>query len=82
VLVLDPERLDASLEDYAEAPVEQYGGLSRMVNRNDATVSLVMVGGRAVWRSGSPTEALGQERTGQFLRAGEPAPALRPQPVA
>ena len=82
VLVLDPERLDASLEEYAEAPVEQYGGLSRMVNRNDATVSLVMVGGRAVWRAGSPTAALGNERTGQFLRAGEPAPALRPQPVA
>jgi N-acyl-D-aspartate/D-glutamate deacylase len=82
LLVLDPERLDASLEEYVEAPVEQYGGLSRMVNRNDATVSLVMVGGRAVWREGAATAALGQERTGQFLRAGEPAPALRPQPVA
>jgi N-acyl-D-aspartate/D-glutamate deacylase len=82
VLVLDPERLDASLEEYAEAPVEQYGGLSRMVNRNDATVSLVLVGGRAVWCAGAPTEALGTERTGQFLRFGESAPALRPQPVA
>src|SRR4051812_30033437 len=60
VLVLDPERLDASLEEYAEAPVEQYGGLSRMVNRNDATVTLVMVGGRSVWRDGAPTEALGR----------------------
>ena len=70
------------MEEYAEAPVEQYGGLSRMVNRNDDTVSLVMVGGRAVWRDGAPTDALGTERTGQFLRAGEPAPALRPQPVA
>ena len=37
VVVLDPARLDASLEEYAEAPVEQYGGLPRMVNRNDAT---------------------------------------------
>jgi N-acyl-D-aspartate/D-glutamate deacylase len=82
VLVLDPARLDATLEEYAEAPVEQYGGLSRMVNRNDATVSLVMVSGRAVWRAGAPADGLGKERTGQFLRAGEPAPALRPQPVA
>lgn len=81
LLVLDPDRLDSSLEEYAEAPVAAYGGLSRMVNRNDPTVSLVMVGGRAVWRSGSPTEALGRERTGQFLRAGEPAPALRPVAV-
>ncbi|WP_435744738.1 N-acyl-D-amino-acid deacylase family protein [Nocardioides sp. SYSU DS0663] len=73
LLVIDPERLDASLEEYAEAPVEQYDGLSRMVNRNDATVPLVMVGGRAVWRDGAPTDALGRERTGRFLRAGEPA---------
>ncbi len=60
VLVLDPDRLDASLEEYAEAPVEQYGGLSRMVNRNDATVSLVLVGGRAVWRAGAADAAAGR----------------------
>ncbi|MDN4172887.1 amidohydrolase family protein [Nocardioides sp. SOB77] len=76
VLVVDPERLDASLEEYAEAPVDQYGGLSRMVNRNDATVPLVMVGGRTVWRDGRATPLLGRERTGQFLRAGEPAAPL------
>jgi N-acyl-D-aspartate/D-glutamate deacylase len=76
VLVLDPERLDASLEEYAEAPVEQYARLSRMVNRNDATVTAVLVGGRTVWREGVPSDGLGRERTGQFLRAGEPAPAL------
>src|SRR4051794_29985096 len=82
VLVLDPARLDDSLEEYAEAPVEAYGGLSRMVNRNDATVSLVLVGGRAVWRSGAPTPVLGSERTGRFLRHGEPAPARAKAPVA
>ena len=82
LLVLDPTRLDASLEEYAEAPVEQYAGLSRMVNRNDETVSLVLVGGRAVWRSGGPTAVLGAERTGQFLRFGETAPALPRVPVA
>ena len=82
VLVLDPAALDASLEDYAEAPVEQYGGLSRMVNRNDRAVSLVMVGGRAVWRSGAPTALLGTQRTGRFLRHGEAAPAHRPVAVS
>ena len=35
VVIIDPERLDESLDDYAEEQVEQYGGLSRMVNRND-----------------------------------------------
>ncbi|PRC43689.1 hypothetical protein C6A85_000000104050, partial [Mycobacterium sp. ITM-2017-0098] len=35
VVVIDPERLDATLDDYAEESVDQYGGLSRMVNRNN-----------------------------------------------
>ena len=37
--IIDPARLDDSLDDYAENPVDQYGGLSRMVNRNDETVT-------------------------------------------
>ena len=81
LVVVDPERLNDSLDAYAEAPVEQYDGLSRMVNRNDATVPLVMVGGRVVWRDGEATDVLGTERTGQFLRAGQPAPALTPEPA-
>jgi N-acyl-D-aspartate/D-glutamate deacylase len=75
LMVLDPERLDESVEGYYESPVEQYGGLSRMVNRNDATVPHVFVGGREVWRDGAPTELLGSVRTGRFLRAGERATA-------
>ena len=78
LLVLDPTRLDASLEEYAEAPVEQYDGLSRMVNRNDATVPLVMVGGRVVFRDGAPTQVLGRQRTGRFLRAGRTDRAALP----
>jgi N-acyl-D-aspartate/D-glutamate deacylase len=81
LVVVDPERLDDTLDAYAEAPVDQYDGLSRMVNRNDATVPLVMVGGRVVWRDGEATDVLGTERTGQFLRAGQPAPALTPEPA-
>ena len=74
VLVLDPDRLDDSLEEYAEAPVEQYGGLSRMVNRNDATVSLVLVGGRAVVAGRRGDALLGSERTGRSC-----APARTPR---
>lgn len=76
VVVLDPEHLDASLDDYAEAPVDQYGGLSRMVNRNDATVTAVFVGGRAVFHEGQPSPLVGARRTGRFLRAAHKAPAL------
>lgn len=77
LVVIDPERLDTALEEYAEAPVEIFGGLSRMVNRNDAAVPAVLISGRIVARDGVPTELLGQERTGVFLRCregAEPAP--------
>lgn len=75
LVVVDPEYLDSSLDDYAEEPVEQYAGLPRMVNRNNDTVELVLIGGRAVVRNGAPTEALGTERTGSFLRVGRATPA-------
>ncbi|NNH69635.1 amidohydrolase family protein [Nocardia uniformis] len=70
VLVLDPERLDAGLEEYAENPIPEYDGLSRMVNRNDETVTAVLINGKYVFGSGERAAVLGTERTGQFLRAG------------
>jgi N-acyl-D-aspartate/D-glutamate deacylase len=75
LVIVDPAHLDDSLDSYAEETVEQYGGLSRMVNRNDDTVSAVFVGGRAVFLNGRPTEMLGKERTGSFLRANTPTRA-------
>jgi N-acyl-D-aspartate/D-glutamate deacylase len=80
IAVIDPAHLDASLSAYAEESVEQYDGLSRMVNRNDDTVTAVLVGGRTVFRKGVSTDIVGKIRTGSFLRAGRKisAPA---QPV-
>jgi N-acyl-D-aspartate/D-glutamate deacylase len=75
VIVIDPARLDPTLDDYAENQIEQYGGLSRMVNRNDDTVNAVFVGGRAVFLNGEATEVVGAQRTGRFLRAAHKAPA-------
>ncbi|MCV7300764.1 amidohydrolase family protein [Mycobacterium barrassiae] len=75
VAVIDPAHLDESLSAYAEETVDQYDGLSRMVNRNDDTVTAVLVGGRTVFRRGVPTEIVGQVRTGSFLRAGRKIPA-------
>ena len=69
LVVVDPERLDESLDGYAEAEIPAFGGMSRMVNRNDDTVNAVFVNGRAVFLDGSPTGVLGQQRTGSFLRA-------------
>jgi N-acyl-D-aspartate/D-glutamate deacylase len=69
-VVVDPERLDDSLAEYHEAPAAFFGGLRRMVRRNDATVPVVAVGGRVVCRAGEFIEGYGQStQTGQYLRA-------------
>ena len=75
LVIVDPDRLDSTLDGYAEESVDQYGGLSRMVNRNDDTVAAVFVAGRAVFLDGEPTEIVGTERTGRFLRAADRASA-------
>ena len=75
LVIVDPARSTRSLDDYAEDRVEQYGGLSRMVNRNDDTVTAVFVGGRAVFLDGKATDLVGTQRTGRFLRAAHKAPA-------
>jgi len=85
LFVLDPAHLDDTLDTYHEAVVPQFSNLSRMVNRNDQTVRAVYVSGRAVFRDGRPTDVLGHQRTGSFLRAHHPAPpvpAERPTTMA
>jgi N-acyl-D-aspartate/D-glutamate deacylase len=76
LVVINPDHLDEHLDDYAECPVPQYDNLPRMVNRNDGAVDLVLIGGRPVVRHGQPTELLGSERTGSFLRAGQRTSAV------
>ncbi|MEB3061471.1 N-acyl-D-amino-acid deacylase family protein [[Mycobacterium] zoologicum] len=79
ILVLDPDHLDATLDAYAEESFEPYGGLSRMVNRNDDAVTAVFISGRNVIRDGRPTEVLGTQRTGSFLRVDTRTPAVDAQ---
>ncbi|TFV58056.1 hypothetical protein E4P42_13495 [Mycobacterium sp. PS03-16] len=76
VVVIDPAHLDDTLDHYAEEPVDFYGGLPRMVNRNNATVSAVLVSGHTVFREGVPSESVGRRRTGRFLRAAHRSPAV------
>ncbi|MDT5195468.1 MAG: hypothetical protein QOH20_2222 [Mycobacterium sp.] len=76
VAIIDPAHLDASLDAYAEETVEHYGDLPRMVNRNDATVTAVLVGGRTVFANGEATDLVGRQRTGRFLRASHKSPAV------
>jgi N-acyl-D-aspartate/D-glutamate deacylase len=81
LVVVDPGRLDATLDDQVEAPMPELGGFRRMVRRNDATVPAVVVGGRVAVRAGVPSPDLGRGRYGRFLpagseRAGDRQPAV------
>lgn len=69
VLVLDPDGLDDELDAYHEAPMATFDNLPRMVNRNERAVTAVFVAGEQVVADGAPTQALGERRTGRFLRA-------------
>ncbi|OSC42362.1 hypothetical protein B8W66_05180 [Mycobacterium decipiens] len=71
-VVIDPIHLDGSVDGYHEEEVPFYGGLRRMVNRNDATVVATGVGGTVVFRNGRFRDGYGQTvKSGRYLRAGE-----------
>jgi len=71
LVVLDPEYLDERLDEAQEAPMEGFGGLRRLVRRNDQTVDAVLIRGKLAVKNGVPTPSLGVEHGfGQVLRAG------------
>jgi N-acyl-D-aspartate/D-glutamate deacylase len=83
VVVIDPAGLNEDTEQYAEAVMPEFGGMSRMVNRNDQAVAATLVGGTVVYRGGEFVDGYGRElNTGRFLRAGEPQGTVRPSKVA
>lgn len=68
--VIDPAGLDETVDGYYEEAVPFYGGLSRMVNRNDAAVVATGVGGTVVFRNGEFRDGYGTTvKSGRFLRA-------------
>ncbi|WP_068269478.1 N-acyl-D-amino-acid deacylase family protein [Aldersonia kunmingensis] len=76
LVIVDPEHLDESVDQFCEENSEQYEGMVRMVNRNDETVKAVLISGQPVVVEGKPTALLGSTRTGSFLRAGRQSPAI------
>ncbi|OJZ67998.1 hypothetical protein BRW65_25530 [Mycobacterium paraffinicum] len=71
-VVIDPAGLNEAVEGYYEEEVPFYGGLRRMVNRNDDAVVATGVGGAVVFRAGRFREGYGQTvKSGRYLRAGQ-----------
>ena len=80
-VVIDPAGLNDSVDGYHEEEAPFYGGLRRMVNRNDEAVVATGVGGAVVFERGRFRDGYGQSvKSGRYLRAGErhaPASALK-----
>ncbi|SEH53813.1 N-acyl-D-aspartate/D-glutamate deacylase [Mycolicibacterium rutilum] len=75
-VVIDPAGLNADVDAYREEAVPFYGGLSRMVNRNDDAVVATGVNGEIVFRSGTFRDGYGDTvRSGRYLRAQDDAGA-------
>ena len=78
IVVVDPSGLTDEVTAYREETMPEFGGLSRMVNRNDRAVTATLVAGRIVYRDGVFAPWFGvSERAGSFLRAGVPSTPRR-----
>jgi len=83
VVVVDPQALDGRLDAVHEEPVEAYGGLSRMVRRNEGAVVATVIGGEVVFAGGAFAAGFGVTRAhGRFLRRGVKTPARTRAEVA
>ncbi|WP_019972787.1 amidohydrolase family protein [Mycobacterium sp. 141] len=69
-VVIDPAGLNDEVDAYHEESVPFYGGLSRMVNRNDDAIVATAVNGAVVFRNGQFREGYGDTvKSGRYLRA-------------
>ncbi|WP_078322461.1 N-acyl-D-amino-acid deacylase family protein [Mycobacteroides chelonae] len=72
IVIVDPDGLDQSVHALSEQEIPEYGGLRRMVNRNDNAVIATIINGHVVYRNGVFADGFGTTwSTGQFLSAGQ-----------
>lgn len=80
IAIVNPDGLNDDIDHYHEAPMECFGGLPRMVRRNDDAVAATIVGGQVVYRAGEFVEGYGvSQGFGRFLRAGAKTAPRDPQ---
>ncbi|MFO1472752.1 MAG: amidohydrolase family protein [Turneriella sp.] len=68
VTVIDPQRLDASLEEIHIRPWSKGYKFDRLVNGGEAARHVFIAGQQAL-KDGKPTAALGKKRMGRFLES-------------
>ena len=70
LVIMEPSGLDQKLDAYHEAPMEEFGCIERMVNRNPGLIEYVFINGRLAVEGENVVDALGKESGfGQFLTA-------------
>lgn len=74
LVILEPTGLKQELDLYHEAPIEEFGGIERMVNRNPGLVEQVFINGKLAFSDEEFADGFGQQTGfGQFLSASQPA---------
>ncbi len=67
--IINPEQFHTIKNDVDEAPIEEFGGFVRLVNRNQQVMSQVIVGGQIIYEDDAFVEGYGKEKKfGRFLR--------------
>ena len=69
LVIIDPDQLTDTVHEYHEETF--LGEHTRLVNRNDDVVELVMINGKIAWQGSGFTDAYGKEAYGKFLRANK-----------
>lgn len=81
VVVVDPKGLTEQLDAVEEEAMPEFGGLERLVRRNDDAVRAVLIGGAVAARGGQMSPDFGKTHAfGRVLRAGAPSRSAKPAP--
>ncbi len=72
LVIVNPDGLaDNSVEEIHERPVKEFGGIVRLVRRNDKAVKAVLINGKSVFEKGRFNRDVGKKRGyGRFIAAG------------
>lgn len=72
VVVVNPAGLNDDVEAYHEAPIEVFGGVQRMVRRNDDAITATLIGGRVVYTPAGFVDGYGTTLGfGRFLKRAQ-----------
>ncbi|MBS1730532.1 MAG: amidohydrolase family protein [Bacteroidetes bacterium] len=69
ICILDPLYLSSVVDEITTAPIEEFNGFIRLVNRNPKTVSYVMVQGKTIFYDDEFVDGYGKtKKFGRFLK--------------